>query len=123
MNKVYLLCNFFLSNPLKCISIEVSFLFPVCCLAGGPAGVTRGVPECFADHVLISDAVVGQGLVPDGVECVMKRLGSEFVGLEDKQRCSMFELSQRSSRLDAVRLLSQLKRSPAPTPQVSVSVK
>lgn len=39
------------------------------------------VPECFADHVLIGDAVVGQRLAPDGVQGVMQSLGSELIGL------------------------------------------
>lgn len=42
------------------------------------------VPECFSDHILIGDAVVGQGLAPHGVERVVQRLGSQFVGLEKK---------------------------------------
>lgn len=44
------------------------------------------VPECFADHILVSDAVVGQGLAPDRVESVVQGLGSKFIGLKDKPR-------------------------------------
>lgn len=42
------------------------------------------VPESFADHILVGDAVVRQRLVPDGVECVVQGLGSEFIRLEHK---------------------------------------
>lgn len=48
-------------------------------------------PECFADHILVGDAVVGQGLTPDRVECVVQGLGSKFIGLEDKHRDSVIE--------------------------------
>ena len=41
-------------------------------------------PERFADHILVGDAVVGQGLAPHGVESVVQGLGSQFIGLEDK---------------------------------------
>lgn len=43
-----------------------------------------GLPECFANHILVSDAIVGQGLTPDRVECVAQGLGSKFIGLKDK---------------------------------------
>lgn len=42
------------------------------------------VPECFADHILVGDAVVGQGLAPNRVECVVQGLGPKFIGLKDK---------------------------------------
>ena len=44
------------------------------------------LPECFADHILISDAVVGQGLTPDRVEGVTQGLGAQLVGLCDRQK-------------------------------------
>lgn len=40
-----------------------------------------GLPECFADHVLIGDAVVGQRLAPDRVEGVTQGLGPELISL------------------------------------------
>lgn len=39
------------------------------------------VPECFADHILIGDAVVGQRLAPYRVEGVTQGLGPELIGL------------------------------------------
>lgn len=47
---------------------------------------TSTVPECFSDHILVSDAVVGQGLAPHGVEGVVQGLGSKFIGLKDKYK-------------------------------------
>lgn len=46
-------------------------------------------PERFADHILVGDAVVGQGLAPHGVESVVQGLGSQFIGLEDKRTSFM----------------------------------
>lgn len=53
------------------------------------------VPECFADHILVGDAVVGQGLAPDRVECVVQGLGSKFIGLKDKWRSWSFNRTER----------------------------
>lgn len=44
------------------------------------------VPECFADHVLIGYAVVGQRLAPYGVEGVAQSLGPELIGLKKKTK-------------------------------------
>lgn len=64
--------------------------FPAFILKGriiaSPSSLQGRVPECFADHILIRDAVVGQGLAPDRVECVVQGLGSKFIGLKDKQK-------------------------------------
>lgn len=57
--------------------------------------VYLSVPERFADHILVSDAVVGQGLTPHRVECVVQGLGSKFVGLEDKRRRCRFYRIER----------------------------
>lgn len=43
------------------------------------------LPECFSDHILVGDAVVGQGFAPHGVERVMQRLGAKFIGLEEEE--------------------------------------
>lgn len=45
----------------------------------------RRLPECFADHILIGDAVVGQGLTPDRVEGVAQGLGAKFIGLTERE--------------------------------------
>lgn len=44
------------------------------------------LPECFSDHILVSDAVVGQGFAPHGVERVVQRLGAKFIGLKEEER-------------------------------------
>lgn len=54
--------------------------------SGHTWGIKLIVPECFSDHIFICDAVVGQGLTPHRVECVVKRLGSKFIGLKEKWR-------------------------------------
>lgn len=51
------------------------------------------VPECFSDHILICDAIVGQGLTPDGVKCVVQCLGSKFIGLKDKWKKCLLDRS------------------------------
>lgn len=50
------------------------------------SGVSQWVPECFADHILIGDAVVGQRLAPYRVEGVAQGLGSEFIRLNKKTK-------------------------------------
>lgn len=47
------------------------------------------VPEGFADHVLVGDAVVGQRLAPYGVQGVTQSLGPELVGLNEKTKFEM----------------------------------
>lgn len=44
------------------------------------------LPECFSDHILVSDSVVGQGFAPHGVERVVQRLGAKFIGLEENDK-------------------------------------
>lgn len=44
------------------------------------------VPERFADHILIGDAVVGQRLTPYRVEGVTQSLGPELIGLNKKTK-------------------------------------
>ena len=60
------------------------------------------VPECLADHVLVGDAVVGQGLAPHGVECVVQGLGPKFICLKDKQRRRVKETSEGDDGLTLV---------------------
>lgn len=43
------------------------------------------LPECFSDHILVGDAVVGQGFAPHRVERVVQRLGAKFIGLEEEE--------------------------------------
>lgn len=52
------------------------------------------VPERFADHILVSDAVVGQGLTPHRVESVVQGLGSEFIGLKDKHKSRLLNRTE-----------------------------
>lgn len=47
------------------------------------------VPEGFADHVLVGDAVVGQCLTPYRVQGVTQSLGPELVGLNEKTKFGM----------------------------------
>lgn len=43
------------------------------------------LPQRLADHVLVRDAVVGEGLVPRGVQRVPQGFGSQLVGLEEQR--------------------------------------
>lgn len=45
------------------------------------------LPESFAGHLLIRNAVVGQRLVPHWVQGVLQRLGAKLVGLRDSETC------------------------------------
>lgn len=82
------LSSFPLSVSLS-ICLSLSSTFPLSsthhCRLHSVNGCGR-VPERFADHILVGDAVVGQGLAPHGVERVVQGLGPKFVGLEDKRR-------------------------------------
>lgn len=63
----------------------------------------RWVPECFSDHVFVSDAVVGQGLAPHRVQRVVQGLGSKFIGLEDKRRAFSGIVHRASASLGSIR--------------------
>lgn len=53
----------------------------------GPVSArNRALPQGLADHVLVGDAVVGEGLVPGGVQGVAQRFGSQLVCLEKQRR-------------------------------------
>lgn len=45
------------------------------------------LPQSFARHLLVRNAVVGQRLVPHRVQGVLQRLGAELVGLRDSEKC------------------------------------
>lgn len=47
---------------------------------------TQPLPQGLADHVLVSDAVVGERLIPGGVQRVAKCFGSQLVRLEKQRR-------------------------------------
>lgn len=44
------------------------------------------LPQGLADHVLVGDAVVGERLIPGGVQRVAQRFGSQLIRLEKQRR-------------------------------------
>lgn len=53
---------------------------------GEVPGVPKALPQRFADHVLVGDAVVGEGLIPGGVQSVAQRFGPQLICLEKRWR-------------------------------------
>lgn len=54
------------------------------CWASHPAR-PPALPQGLADHVLVGDAVVGERLVPGGVQRVAQRFGSQLIRLEQQR--------------------------------------
>lgn len=53
-------------------------------LGSAPHSAHGALPQGLADHVLIGDAVVGECLLPGGVQSVPQRFGSQLIRLENK---------------------------------------
>lgn len=53
---------------------------------GEVPGVPKALPQRFADHVLVGDAIVGEGLIPGGVQSVAQRFGPQLICLEKQWR-------------------------------------
>lgn len=51
-----------------------------------PRSAPRVLPQGLADHVLVGDAVVGERLIPGGVQRVAQRFGSQLIRLEKQRR-------------------------------------
>lgn len=87
------------------------------CKRSIPPFIPLSLPECFSDHILVGDAVVGQGFAPHGVERVVQRLGAKFIGLEEGEK-----EKRTSGRADYftvlnVICLSDSRRQPSVIPQ------
>lgn len=70
---------------------------PPWCQAQHPAHPPGVLPQGLADHVLVGDAIVGEGLVPGGVQGVVQRFGSQLICLEKQRRQQSVTPSPRQS--------------------------